>query len=375
VTQRQTTEAVTNAVVNGTASFFADGYAYNLWANNFYPAPASDVVTNGSAKTLPYPGATQQDPNVVKALDAAIAQLAPGIGAQCFYRQVQGTWADLSAMGIGDPRSGIPSALTEGNFQLNKYEQPAAGCAAGVAPDPHQFGPTFNAMFGDSKTFLNISANAVAPGDPTNPGFVGEDMANWSNGKFYFYVSGQGPSLSPDIIRSIASALDPNFPNACFVNTKAIAPGDVSGLGVQTPAAPNGFRLDNANLTSNESTAACGTGTAAVKGYNLLWTFFPTGGIGNGGLIEAGASLGATSPNGSPGFVTETSLAWQDDHGTRFHVTGFKGDVPRDTLLAVAKSMDPNFSESRLQAAPIGVSGSGSSASTGVAVSPAAPRK
>ncbi|MEO9255819.1 MAG: hypothetical protein ABI305_09775 [Tepidiformaceae bacterium] len=387
VTQRQTTEPVTNAVVNGTATFFADGYAYDLWANGAYPiaipagpiavydspdAPAEpaapDTAPAKPPSTSAYPGGIQQDPNIAKAIDAALTQLAPAIGAQCFYRQVEGTWADLASLGIGDPRSAIPANLKQTNFQLNKYDQPAPGCPSSAAPDPHQFGPTLNTTFAGSNTFLNISANAVAPGDIQVPGFVGDDMANWANGKHFFYVSGQGPSLTPGIIRSIAAALDPGFANACFVSAKAITAADVAGLGVHVPSAPNGFRLDSASLTSNESSAGCPN--AVTKGYSLTWTFFPTAGIGSAGLIEAGASLGTESPNSSPGFIGEGSLVWQSDAGTRFHVSGFKGDVPRDTLLGMAKSMDPAFSESRLESNP--ATGDGSSGTTS---SPPAPKR
>ena len=66
-------------------------------------------------------------------------------------------------------------------------------------------------------------------------------------------------------------------------------------------------------------------------------------------VIEAGITRDL--PEGDPrgySYMNESSLVWKDSSGATLHVSGLKVGAPRDVLIAVAKSMDPNFDESRL---------------------------
>ena len=73
-----------------------------------------------------------------------------------------------------------------------------------------------------------------------------------------------------------------------------------------------------------------------------------------GGYIEAGVTHGTLDPSMGMGNIIDTSLVWKDDAGNTYHVSPLKSGVSRDILLGVAKSMDPKFSEDRLEKNPVG---------------------
>ncbi len=379
VTQQQTSDAVPNVIMAyGNATFATGGYSYNVYANNFYPVPMPmpvDIASDGVAAPdkpiampMPYPGGAQPDPEVQNAIQAAVGQLAPDIQSQCFYRQVSGGWDDLAALGIGDPRPAVPGGLAANDINVTHFEQPAAGCGGAKLEYAGQVG--FNAMFSADGSYLNLGANAIdgQGGMSTQPGNVGQGNASWSNGKYWFYVNGQGSAISDDVIRKIATAMDPAFENACKISSKQLTEADVAALGVHAPVAPEGYRQENQNSMSVTTTGSCATGG---EGYSLMWMFFSQGA---GGVIEAGMSKGSPEAAMGRGTILDNSLVWDDSNGVTYHVSGFKGDVARDLLLGVAKSMDPDFSEGRLKANPAG-SVDGGSAGGGTTSSPASPPK
>ena len=82
------------------------------------------------------------------ALAAVVEALAPNLGEQCFYRQIEGGWESLAALGIGDPRSAIPNDFAEEGFWAEVFEPPAAGCD--VPTDVH-IPVSINASWSDGR--------------------------------------------------------------------------------------------------------------------------------------------------------------------------------------------------------------------------------
>jgi hypothetical protein len=351
VAQRQGVDENTpNLIQQGNATFTAEGYTYNVWANNSTPI-AVDAGSDGAAQPLPLPIRPQNDAEAAKALEAAIGQLAPGIDAQCFWRQTDGTWSDLAALGIGDPRPAVPSSFTQSGITLTRYQPPAAGCASASLPFARQV--NVYAAFSDSNgNQLSANVNGGEGGIASGPGHLGDNNASWSNGTYYFSVFGNGDGVNRDVIRRVATALDPSFANACLITTRNLSDGDVARLGVHAPTAPAGYHLEQSSFTGTDGTPGCGSSTSG--GFSLNWMMVNES---KGGYIEAGIMHGALDPSMGIGPISNTSLVWKDDAGNTYHVSALKADVSRDMLLGVARSMDPKFSEDRLEKNPSGNGG------------------
>jgi hypothetical protein len=380
VTQQQGVDPGTpNFIQQSNATFVSGGYAFAVWANGAMPIPVDKVAPDGNA------GGTQSSPasrpaapltsgDAQKALEAAVGQLAPEIGLQCFWRQVQGSWGDLPLIGAGDPRGVIPAGFTEQGMQLMRFQGPAAGCETTTSA-PFAGQANFYAMFSNSsggQIYLNVTGG-VEPG-ASQPGRVDDNSASWSDHGLFFSVNANGSGTSRDVVTAIARALDPGFGNVCLMTSRKPTDDDLAKLSIHAPKAPSGYKLDQAQLTAADGSAACG---GSNTGFAAVWMFVNTD---KGGYIEAGVTGGTSQFPEYYGNVTPTSLVWHDAAGNAYHVSSLKAEVDRDVLLGVAKSMDPNFSESRLEAPPVngGVTGGGSGSSGGGgtnAVPPVAPAK
>ena len=329
-----------NIIQQSYATFVYDGYTYNVWASNWRP-----VIYNGGAvddKSLPMPVKPGVDPEAEKALEAAIAQLAPNLGSQCFWRQVQGDWSDLAALGIGDPRGALPAGFQENGLALTRFDAPAAGCTSVVPPYVDQVN-AYAFFTGSNGAQFSINVNGSKGSGVASPGSIDDFNASWSNGDYYFSVYGNGDGINRDVIRKVAQALDPKFDSVCFLDKHDLSEAEVAALGIHAPALPHGFRIDQATFIGVEGTAPCGTSN---DGYTLRWMMLN---MSVGGYIEAGITHGPIDPSVGIGTLLDTSLLWKDDAGNTYHVSSLKMEVDRDTLIEVAKSMDPNFDESRLE--------------------------
>jgi len=358
VTQTEGADPVANVVMPGNASFTFGDSTYSIWASSFVggPVPVSDGgpvpadSTSGQGATIAKSGPNMPptDPKIAEAINAAIAQLAPGL-QQCFYRQVDGGWGDLEKLGIGDPRGAIPTGFSQQSVYVSYFNSPDASCPKSAVPFDGQ--GNFNANFTSDAGFLQMNAysapaatSAGSPPQSAQRGRSGDSFASWTNGSLYFNVSGSGPAVTRGVITAVATALDPNFAKACMVATKPMTSTEVGATGVHTPQAPDGYRLDNSTFTANQSTGDCAGSAPSATGFALSWMFVSD----HGSLIQASAQRGTVDGSGGPVMIADDSLLWSDDNGVEYSVTGLKLAVPRDILLAVAKSMDPSFSESRL---------------------------
>ena len=387
VTEVQGGNPAPNVITQGNATFSTGDATYSVWANSFAggPIPASDLApgsahgssapVNGATVSKPAPP-TSPDPRIAQAIDAAVAQLAPTL-QQCFYREAEGSWNDLAKLGIGDPRGAVPAGFSQQSLNVSYFTTPDASCPTATPPFEGQ--GNFSATFTNDDSFLQMNAYAAPVSTPASnpapefaqPGRSGDSFASWTNGTLYFNVSGSGRAVSRDVITAVATALDPNFAKACMLTTIPMIGAEVAATGVHTPQAPDGFRLDSSTLVSNRSTGNCAGSTSDSAGFELSWMFVND----QGEVIQAAASRGTTDSLKSPAFVSDSSLVWFGDDGTSYTVTGLKVAVPRETLISVAKSMDPNFSESRLAPPPSGggvAPDSGSTNASGMASSPPA---
>ncbi|MFN0145840.1 MAG: hypothetical protein ACKVT1_04965 [Dehalococcoidia bacterium] len=358
VTQVQQPTPDANVRYPGSATFWRDGYQYTI--NGAYGvSPAFEGPAGGGPSAPspaiypPLPGPSDKEVEAV--IDEALAQLAPGLPQACFYRPNSGSWADLGAMGVGDPRPAVPAGYTESGVTFTVFTPPDASCNPPAAtPPPASFYATWENPANGG--FISVSANGDPAGSEVYPGYVSADSAFWSNGKYQFSVSGgkgSGP-LGLDIVRAIAKALDPNFEQACFFAQRTLTGADVIALGLRAPAVPAGYRITRTDLSASELGQNCGNVAVGVgNSYNLNWDLEGSGGA----VINVNVSRqDGQEPTDRGGYRNESGLGWWDGKGTNYNVNGYSkdgpGTVPQDILDAVAKSLDPQLDLDKLEKEP-----------------------
>lgn len=346
VSQRAASDPVANLITPYNAQAWTAGYSYSVWVNS-YPVKPLDGATEPAMR-----GGADSDPRVAEVLRDTVARLAPSVSAQCYYQQIEGSWDDLAALGVGDPRPALPAGLDEQYAEFVVFAAPPAGCNA-VALDS---AGSFSASWGDrSGLSVSVSAYSTGEGSVAGYGYFADGGANWANRGLSFSVWGYGPNgpLGKDTIRAIASAMDPDFSSACLVTTRQLSPGELPSLGFTAPSAPGGFAVSNSNLQATEApgSADCAGLSDAeyYPQYNLNWTLEGKDGL----VIEATASRHPKAGEQSPGFIFDGGINWMSADGTFYSVYSYSRDGgatgSRDTLIAVARSMDPALDPSTLQ--------------------------
>jgi len=361
ISQRKTDEKSASVLRPDSASFWANGYLYSVSVNGYsiLPYATEDMTKPGTASTTnsgsgsdPGMRAPDADPRTTEVLRAIIAQLSPETDLACFWTLADGGWGALGAIGVGDPRSAIPSGYTETSVLAQTYTAPtAAGCDTSIKPTE---GVNFNANWENSSeggNYIGISVYGMYPGQDASGfwGSLSDYGANWvANGLQYSVYAKTMEPAGIDLIRKIAKALDPSFNETCFVTERELGEGELAGLGFNTPAA-DGFSISSKHLRASEIGAGCEKPQGFEPSYSMYWT------LTNGGdTIEAGANrYGGAVDGGGSGYISGNSLNWTNASGTNFYLNaysrGVSGEVSRDTLFAVAKSMDPSFDSSKLQ--------------------------
>ncbi|MGE3076428.1 MAG: hypothetical protein AB7N24_11145 [Dehalococcoidia bacterium] len=367
ISQRQSSDPVANVIRADSATFWANGYVFNVSVNSYRylegdltppsgagassASGATDAVAPSTAPRIP-----EVDPRATEILNQIIAQLSPSTDLACFWASGPGDWSDLAAMGIGDPRSAIPAGYDQQDFTVTAFDAPTgAGCDTSVKPTE---GFSFNAGWqkdGGDYSYINVAVYSNGYSEDY-PGQFSQYGANWShNGlQFSVYAKAEKP-VGTDLIRSLAKALDPNFNEACFIQERLLTDADLAGLGFSPAKAPDGFKLTSSNLVATEIAPGCDKPEGFESSYNLNWTF-----EGGADTINAGANRYGTSQTGDgSGYKSENNFNWTSANGTNYYVNGYsRGISPKvseDALVAVAKSMDPNFDLSKLQEGPDGI--------------------
>jgi hypothetical protein len=365
LTQVKEPKPEANVRYQGSATFWRNGYQYTV--NGGYQAyPVDEPVAGGGVNSSPrstppaapgiapdYPGPGSAE--LEAAITEAIAQLAPDLGAACFYRQTEGSWSDLGAIGVGDPRPAIPQGFTESSANFWVFTPPDASCGLpATTPPPASFAATWESR--GSEGFISVNASGLVPGTDQYPGFIGPDGANWTNGRYQFSVGGRSSqgSLGLDAVRALARALDPQFDNACFFQQRTLTPADLAALGLRAPVPPSGYRITRSDLSASELGANCTNVPQGVgNSYSLNWDLEGP----DNAQVNVNISRQEGQPGQAPGgYRSPSGFTWWDSRGTFYNVYGFSkggsGNVSQDVLIAIAKSIDPTFDPDTLDNEP-----------------------
>jgi len=334
VSQRANADESANMLFNESAQFWNNGYQFNLYVNAYvyYPLTRESPVVDPAT-----------DPRVAQVRDAALAQLAPEIGVQCFFRQEAGDWGDLASLGINDPRGALPAGFTESYSSIYRIVEPDAGCA-GADLDP-QVSAGFNAGFqlNNGEGWLDIGAWPVYEA-VTYPGYIDSYGANWSNGDWQFSVYGNkgGNPLGVETLEAIARALDPSYDSQCFIKERELAEGDLAGLGFNVPVIPDGYAIEKSSLRVSDVEPGCSLDDVAAPNYYLSWTITNGDNVYEVSVSRMAPSAGVEYSN--EGWISDYGINWANDN-TYFSIwassRGFTGIPDRDTMIAIAESLDP----------------------------------
>ena len=340
VSQRPTADAVANLRTPYNGQVWSDGYSFTAWANA-YPIRTLD---GGSPEA--------SEARAAEVLRAVLSRLAPSVPERCYYEQVEGSWADLATLGVGDPRPAIPAGLDEQYAQFTVFTPPPADCNAVELEGQGSFSASWGDRSGES---VNVSVYSAGEGSQSGYGYIDSGSAYWVSNGFGYNVSAYGPSgpMGNDVVKAIAAALDPDFSAACFISTRELAANELAALGFAAPVAPEGFKVTRANLQVVEApgSANCGTSPDAAyyPQYNLYWTMEN----GDGVVIEATTSRHPQAGDPEPGFIHDGGMNWMGSDGTFYAVYTYSKDgsttVSRDTMIAIARTMDPSLDPSTLQ--------------------------
>lgn len=327
LSQRSAAQGGGNRIDDASASFWWNGYQYAIQLA--FVTPAERI-----------PGAAADDTRAI--LRRAIAELAPGLDLSCFAQPKTGSWADLAALGIGDPRPAIPSGYAESDFSLTYLSTPACAAASPADGEVSLFALFENA----SGSTIGIGAWSLA-GSSSYPGTIQDGLVAWSSGVYQFsvYGDGTGGPLASSVLVPIAQKLDPAFSADCSLQPVTLAPADLPALGFHAPAAPPGYAPTGSSLTGEVVGASCTKHFDFRGTYVLFWSFSS----GEGFVITASADRVVSDQPGprTDPVISDSCISWSDDLGTTFFVAGYSavgaGGPGQSVLAAVARSMDPGL--------------------------------
>lgn len=348
ISQRKSEKRVASVLRDDWATFWADGYVYSVNVNRYHILPyASEDPARSSVPPMP-----DGDPRATEVLRTLVAQLTGSDdNMKCFWKLEKGDWADLSSLGVGDPRPQIPGGYTLTDSYIATFTPPAAGCDTSIVPSD---GASMNANWTKDGTsgeygYVGVSAWAM-PEDyvDTWPGSITQYGANWSNGKFQFGVYAKvEDGLTLDTIRAIAKALDPSFNETCLIQERELSDADLARLGFNTPKGPDGYSIVRSSLLANEIGDGCTKPEGWSPQYNLNWSLER-----EADTIDVSVSRYGEGGDPAAGYISPNSIWWTDGQGTYYSINaysrGISPEVSKDDLVAVAKSLDPAFDESKL---------------------------
>lgn len=316
------------------ARFWADGFVFNLSLNFGAPDPLT-----GQPSYL--------DPaDAIAVLEAAVAQLAPALDRACSHRFVTGDYPDLVAIGVGDFRPALPAGYTEQFREFTRVVEPPASCNApkmeGMSAVTAYFG------FSDGAGSLNISINGLNGYAGLDASSAGPGSLNWANDDFSFSLNWDPARIDDEAVHRVGRALDLGFDSVCFISYDHV-PGaiDFAAEGIVEPIPPEGYSLENGFQISSRAFGGCAQG---VNGLTVRWYMHSQ----DGGAIEAGVLVGPQNLKFSHFLFFEGhTFYWKDDRGRSYFITPNDGVQPdRGMFVAIALSMDPTFTEAKLEAAP-----------------------
>ncbi len=315
----------------GRATFWSDGYAYDV--TGFRSVLEQQVYGGGEG---------------VWDFEDGLAALAPDLSAQCFARRVAGSWSDLGAQGIGDPRPAV-QGLAEDYFSL-LYLEPAPSTCGLPEPDPRlQFDAGFSAADGTRVSMLVHSQPGIPASLPTKS--YG-DM-RWTLPGVEILAAVIDPSGAPTPasearLQALALALDPSVDLACVAEERHLSPEESVSFGLPSANAPPGFSLTYETLLASVFPDGCSQ-ASGVRSYSLDWHFarsVPPDQAGDGlELIDAYAFRNPNTSFPRDDQFTADGYLWTGPDGTQFNVYAYDAlgfPLSRDVLDFVARSLDPS---------------------------------
>ncbi len=371
VTQRPS-QQVANYLDSYSAMVWADGYLFQLWASGGYFWPlmeGDDAAVRGPSEA-----------DMATALKAAVTQLAPNVPAGCFYRINQGSWDDLPALGLGDPRAAIPAGYTEHYVTVRVLIEPDAGC--GTAKLEGHYGASFDASFSTADGgWIGVSAYQAVEGQS----YYGSSQAGyiaWSDDNWQYYVSGygrDGQAIDQATLHAIALALQPGFSAQCIPSDVEITQQEADAAGFPAPAAPEGFTLEKSSLVRfGVVSDDCDDADDVTSGYRLNWVY-----LSGASTLEvyAATGVGDLPEEEARGYISDYSIQWLTSAGVWYSINAYGAAegpaLTREQLIAFAQSIDPGLDPDSLNEGDIGFprplpvepdGGSGSSGSAAPAV-------
>ena len=313
-------EATPDILHDTSASFFWQGRRYELYATDAPGVPARQILEEG------------------------ISELAPGLSLDCFYRWTAGSWDDLAAAGIGDPRPALHPAPSNQELRLLYYAPPASSCAGTVEARnlPLELFARFDQPGGRR---IEIRVDWVETSGDAGPGKISDSGAEWRNGHLAFSVASEGKGMNERAVTAIARALDPAFEAACHRRTYELSPEQLALHGLRAPTVPPGFTKLSAKQRVASLPGGCSRDIEDPGEIELSWAFSSAEDL----VLEAGASRGTAAARETlreNPLLGEGYVRWKDGKGTSYYVYGHPRDegpgLTQAELFAVARSLDPD---------------------------------
>lgn len=349
VSQRESDE-VANFMDQWSAVVWSDGYVFQVSAGGGVLSYAKVAAEEDAAVSSLAPD--QVDTVAIQqALEEAVAGLAPGVALECFYRVVDGDWAALAALGLGDPRGAIPSGFAESYASIHTLQQPAANCDAPALENT--YAPSLDASFTDARGgWIGVSAYRVFEAG-VFPGAATPGSVYWADGQWQYGVYGYGSDGAPidaETLTGIARALAPGFDEQCLAVDTRLSEAEVVAAGFNLPALPDEYTLQKSDFALNGVPSGCETGgDVAGGGYRLYWSY--ADGAGNTVDVSVTRPVPVADAPGqatSPGYLNEFGAGWTSADGTNYFVMLSAASGDRDLVTTVALSVDPGLDISTL---------------------------
>jgi hypothetical protein len=291
----------------------------NSTSRAIYTATASPLpVVTQYLQRLAYPAV--QNPGLPTSFpNCSGAALLPG-----GLEQAEDLGERLARLGLGDLRGVLPT----------EFSEVESGHSVG--------GESVDAVFRSEdggRVLLHVSSASPLNAEQS----LTDAGAEWTRGAVHVSLSGSraGGPLGNELVRQLATAIDPEFDELCLTETVTADERTLTRLGYLPPAAPAGFEKASASIELTRPTSGCeASAPTSSQLVDATWTFHD----GRGATMRAG--LYRYNERGRKTVIGPRSLHWSDDAGTWYWVAADPGlAIPelRDKLLEVALSMDPEF--------------------------------
>lgn len=290
--------------------------------------------------------------------DAASSKLGYGMPYQC---QAPLPASALGISAIDLEAAGIQPRVPRDGFELTSVSLAAVADCDDQGQPTGTPRPMLSTSWRHTATGLEAYLSQVASSEPLAP-VLRSDGAVFAALGYHFsiyvnsypvrpydtakpYPSGPDPR-APEVLRELISKVAPGFDQQCFwtvtdADWSALA---AFGVGDPRPAIPSGLALSEVHITAfREPAAGCDTSVKPTEGFGL-YAYWNSDQGDSLGVSVTGLPAGADAS--SPGYIDQYSASWAS-RGLQFSVWygGKDGSGSADVIRAVAKALDPSFSD------------------------------